>query len=146
MSFSLDTPSAETFKLEARAYRTARSEAGEPVTHGAALEYIAKAHGYRDWNTARAALPDRVASPVQVGNRVKGIYLGQAFDGMVISVSLLANMQSYKVTIKFDEPVDVVTSELFSAFRQRVTATVGINGVSLARTSNGQPQMRFTRI
>ena len=46
----------------------------------------------------------------------------------------------------FDEPVDVVTSELFSAFRQRVTATVGINGVSLARTSNGQPQMRFTRI
>lgn len=146
MSFSLDTPSAETLKSEARAYRTARSEAGEPVTHGAALEYIAKSHGYRDWNTARAALPDRVASPVQVGNRVKGIYLGQAFEGMVISVSLLADMQSYKVTIKFDEPVDVVTSELFSAFRQRVTATVGINGVSLARTSNGQPQMRFTRI
>ena len=146
MSYSLDTPSAETLKSEARVYRTASSEAGEPITHGAALEHVAKAHGFRDWNTARAALPDRVASPVQVGNRVKGIYLGQAFEGMVISVSLLADMQNYKVTIKFDEPVDVVTSELFSAFRQRVTATVGINGVSLARTGNGQPQMQFTRI
>lgn len=146
MSFSLDTPSAETLKSEARAYRTARSAVGEPITHGAALEYVAKAHGYRDWNTARAALPERVASPVQVGNRVRGTYLGQAFEGLVISVSLLADMQSYKVTIKFDEPVDVVTSELFSAFRQRVSATVGINGVSLARTGNGQPQMQFTRI
>ncbi|UXN69832.1 glyoxalase superfamily protein [Devosia neptuniae] len=145
MSFSLDTPSIQTLKSEAKAYRDERARTGEPITHGAALESIAKAHGYRDWNTARAMLPERVASPVQVGHRVKGTYLGQNFRGLVIGVQLLSDMQHYQVTIKFDEPVDVVTSELFSAFRQRVTATVGINGVSPAHTSNGQPQLRLSR-
>ena len=145
MSFSLDTPSALTLKSEAKALREQRAAAGTPLTHGAALEAVAKAHGYRDWNTARAMLPERIATPVQVGWRVKGTYLGQAFNGMVIGVHLLSDMQHYKVTVNFDEPVDVVTSELFSAFRQRVTATLDINGVSPARTSNGQPHMRLTR-
>lgn len=145
MSFSLDTPSIQTLKSEAKAYRDERARAGETITHGVALESIAKAHGYRDWNTARAMLPERVATPVQVGNRVKGTYLGQNFRGLVIGVQLLADMQHYRVTITFDEPVDVVTSELFSAYRHRVTATVDINGVSPARTGNGQPQMRLMR-
>ena len=145
MSFSLDIPSAQTLKSEAKALREARSRAGEPLSHGAALEAVAKSHGYRDWNTARAALPDRVNVPFQVGAKVKGLYLEQPVTGLLIGVQLLSDMQHYQVTIKFDEPVDVVTSELFSAFRQRVTATVGINGVSPARTSNGQPQMRLSR-
>lgn len=145
MSFSLDTPSIQTLKSEAKAYREERARTGETITHGAALESVAKAHGYRDWNTARAMLPERVATPVQVGNRVKGTYLGQNFRGLVIGVQLLGNMRHYQVTINFDEPVDVVTSELFSAYRQRVTATVDINGISPAHTGNGQPQMRLMR-
>ena len=55
-------------------------------------------------------------------------------------------MQHYTVTVKFDQPVDVVTSELFSAFRQRVTATVDLHGVSPARTSDGEPHMRIHRL
>lgn len=145
MSYSLDTPSIQTLKAEARTLRESRAGAGQAITHSAALEAIAKAHGYRDWNTARAMLPERVATPFQVGGRVKGTYLGQAFKGMLIGVQLLSDMRHYKMVIKFDEPVDVVTSELFSAFRQRVTTTVDSYGISPARTGNGQPQMRLTR-
>ena len=146
MSFSLDPISAISLKAEARVLREERASAGQPITHGAALEIVAKSHGFRDWNTARAALPERVATPVQVGERVRGTYLGQRFEGLVIGVNLLSYMQHYQVTVKFDEPVDVVTSELFSAFRQRVTSTVDVYGVSPARTSDGQPQMRLSRI
>lgn len=146
MSFSLDTPSAATLKAEAKHLRAERALAGAPLTHGAALEEVAHSHGYRDWNTAVAALPDRVATPVQVGQRVKGTYLKQPFTGLVIGVQLLSDMQHYKVTVKFDKPVDVVTSELFSAFRQRVTATVDIHGVSPAQTSDREPHMRISRL
>lgn len=146
MSFSLDTPTATSFKAEARALREERARDGTPITHGAALEEIAHRHGYRDWNTAVAAVPERVTAPVQVGDRVRGTYLSQAFTGLVIGVRLLTNMRHYEVTVKFDAPVDVVTSTLFSAFRQRVTATVDLRGISLARTSDGQPHMRVRKI
>ena len=145
MSFSLDIQSAQTLKAEAKTLREDRTRAGETLSHGAALEAVAKAHGYRDWNTARASLPDRVQTPVQVGHRVKGTYLGQNFRGLVIGVQLHSSMQHYEVTVNFDEPVDVVTSQLFSAFRQRVRATVDIHGVSPARQGNGQPQMVLRR-
>ena len=145
MSFSLDTPSALTLKSEAKALREDRAKAGETLSHGAALEAVARSHGFRDWNTARAMLPERVRSPLQVGMRVKGAYLSQPFKGLVIGVQLRSDMQHYQVTVKFDEPVDVVTSELFSAYRQRVVSTVDIHGVSPARTSNGEPQMRIMR-
>lgn len=146
MAFSLDTPSATSLKAEARLLREERARAGTPLAHGAALEEIARRHGYRDWNTAHAALPEQVASPVQVGQRVEGAYLGNAFAGMVIGVQLLSDMQHYQVTVKFDQPVDVVKSKLFSAFRQRVTATVDLRGISPARTSDGEPHMRLRRI
>jgi hypothetical protein len=146
MAFSLDTPSAQSLKAEARALREDRSRAGTPISHGAALEEVARTHGYRDWNTARAMLPDRVGAPVQVGDRVKGSYLGQPFKGLVIGVTMMVDMRHFQVTVTFDEPVDVVKSQLFSAFRQRVTATVDAYGVSSATTSDGQPHMRLTRI
>jgi hypothetical protein len=146
MTFSLDTPSTTSLKAEARALREERTRLGTPVSHGAALEEIARRHGYRDWNTAHAALPERVVSPLQVGQRVKGTYLRQPFTGLVIGVQLLSDMQHFQVTVKFDKPVDVVTSELFSAFRQRVTATVDLRGISPARTSDGEPHMRIGKI
>lgn len=145
MAFSLDTPSAQSLKAEARTLREDNAKTGTPISHGAALEQVAKSHGYRDWNTARAMLPERVGAPVQVGDRVKGTYLGQAFKGLVIGVILMSDMRHYQITVRFDDPVDVVKSELFSAFRHRVTATVDIYGVSSARTSDGQPHMRLTR-
>lgn len=87
MSFSLDTPSAQTLKSEAKNLREERAKTGQPITHGAALEEVARTHGFRDWNTARAALPDRVAVPFQVGMRVKGFYLEQPFRGLLIGLN-----------------------------------------------------------
>lgn len=145
MSFSLDTPSAQTLKSEARHLREQKAKAGETLTHSAALEAVARSHGYRDWNTARAALPDRVPVPFQVGMRVRGFYLEQPFRGLLIGVQLSGNMQAYTVTVMFDEPVNVTPTFMFAAMRQRVVATVDINGVSPALRGNGAPQMRLMK-
>jgi hypothetical protein len=146
MTFSLDTPSATTLKAEAKILRTERAEAGTPISQGAALEEIARRHGFRDWNTASAAMPVRAVSPIQVGQRAKGTYLGQPFAGMVIGVQMLADMNHYEVTVKFDSPVDVSKSALMGPiYRQRVRSTVDLRGVSIARTSDGQPHMRIRR-
>ncbi len=146
MTFSLDTPSAASLKAEAKLLRAERALAGEPIGHGAALEQIARQHGFRDWNTAAAAMPERVVSPAQVGQRVKGSYLSRPFAGMVIGVKLLADMQHYEVTVKFDQPVDVSKSVLMGPIlRQRVRATVDLHGISMSRTSDGEPHMRLRR-
>jgi hypothetical protein len=145
MPFSLDTPSASSLKDEAKALREERSKTDAPLSHSAALEEVARRHGYRDWNTARAALPERVSVPVQVGMRVRGTYLKQQFAGLVLAVKALADMRHFEVTVRFDDPVDVITFESFSAYRQRVTATVDVHGVSPAHTSDGEPHMRLRR-
>lgn len=146
MSFSLDTPSAQTLKSEAKELRQRRAALGETLSHSAALEQVARTHGYRDWNTARAALPERVAVPFQVGQKVAGLYLDQPFAGMLIGVQLLGNMQSYTVTIQFDEPINVTPTFMFAALRHRVVSTVDIHGVSLAMRGNGNPQMVMKRV
>lgn len=146
MSFSLDTISAETLKSEAKQLRDQRARSGQPIPHSAALEQVAQAHGYRDWNTARAALPDRVAVPFQVGMRVRGRYLEQPFVGVLVGVQLAGNRQFFTVTVLFDAPVNVTPTFMFAAHRHRVTATVDINGTSPALRGNGQPQMRLERV
>ncbi len=145
MTYSLDTPSIETLKAEARALRDERAATGTALGHGQALEEIARRHGYRDWNTASAAVPHRVATPVQVGQRVKGSYLGMPFAGLVLGVHLLSDMRHYEVTVKFDKPVNVSRFDSMIIPRQRVRATVTLDGVSPARTSDGEPHMRLRR-
>lgn len=144
MTYSLDTPSIETLKSEAKALREERALAGTPITHGQALEEIARRHGYRDWNTASAALPNRVVVPFQVGQRVSGTYLGRPFAGILLGVQLLADMRHFEVTVKFDKPVNVSRFD-WPMERQRVRATIGTDGVSAARTSDGEPHMRLRR-
>ncbi len=146
MAYSLDTPSISTLKSEAKALRQERSLAGTPIGHSAALEAVAQQYGYRDWNTAAAALPDRIRVPVQVGQRVKGSYLSRPFTGLVMGVKMLADLQHYEVTVNFDQPVNVWKGELATAFRKRVTATVNLHGISPAHTSDGEPHMRVSKI
>lgn len=141
MSYSLDIQSVQTLKSEAKALREQRSATGELLTHGAALEAVARAHGFRDWNTARASLPDRLAVPFQIGQRTHGTYLGQPFKGTLIGVHLMSDMAHYKLTVTFDEPVNVTPDFMFATLRHRVVATTDIRGVSLALRGNGQPQM-----
>jgi hypothetical protein len=145
MTYSLDTPSIETLKSEAKALREERARAGTPINQGHALEEIARLHGYRDWNTASAALPDRVVVPFQVGQRVSGTYLGRTFAGMLLGVQLMADMRHFEVTVKFDKPVNVSRFDSMVIPRQRVRATIDLHGISAARTSDGEPHMRLRR-
>ena len=145
MSFSLDTPSIQTLKSEAKGLRDERTRAGDPLTQSAALEEVARRHGYRDWNTASAAVPERVVIPVQVGQRVQGTYLSCPFNGLVVAMKLLSDMKHYEVTVRFDKPVNVSKFASMVHNRQRVTATVGVDGVSPAHTSDGEPHMRVRK-
>jgi hypothetical protein len=146
MPFSLDTPSTTALKAEARALREERDRTGAPITHSAALEEVARRHGYRDWNTAHAALPDRLAVPVQVGQRVQGTYLSRPFIGLVVGVKMKADGGPYDVTVQFDAPVNVSKSALFEMNRRQVTATVDHRGISFSRTSDGEPHLRVRKI
>jgi len=145
MSYSLDTPSIQTLKSEARALRDEQARAGTPLGHGQALEQVARRHGYRDWNTASAALPERVVIPVQIGQRVKGTYLSRPFAGLVVAMKLLSDMKHYEVTVRFDHPVNVSKFASMVHNRQRVTATVDVHGISPSHTSDGEPHMRISR-
>ena len=95
--------------------------------------------------TLHAAVGNRPPfNPWMLGARVNGRYLGQAFEGEILSVQeLTAQPGRYRLTMKFDEPVDVVTFESFSAFRQRVTAMVDETGRTIEKTSNGLPQLEL---
>jgi hypothetical protein len=136
-------PSLDALKAQAKRLRAGLAEDGDFISHGEALELIAKQYGFRNWNTLHAALGNRPPARVpQLGAHIAGHYLGQPFKGEIIGVEALSAGR-FRVTIDFDEPVDVVTFESFSAYRKRVTCVVDEDGVSPAKTSNGRPQMEF---
>ena len=128
-------------KQRAHDLRAASATAGAPISLAAALEKVAAELGYRDWNTASARLSNEPPRPLQVGDRVAGRYLKQPFAGRVLAVREMAGGGAFEVTLHFDEPVDVVEFESFSALRQRVNATVSADGVSWSRTSDGEPHL-----
>lgn len=136
-------PSIETLKGQAKRLRAGLAEDGDFISHSEALELVARQYGYRNWNTLHAAVGNRPPNRApQVGTHVAGHYLGQPFTGEIIGVDVLPAGR-FRVTIDFDEAVDVVTFESFSAYRKRVTAIVDEHGMSPARTSNGRPQMEL---
>ena len=132
----------EAFKAQARKLRHELAGAGRDITHSQALEMVAKQHGARDWNTLRA-LASRSGNnrPLAVGDRVAGQYLGQPFTGYVHGLVHPDQSDYSRITLHFDEPVDVVTFESFSAFRQRVSGVINREGRSLTRTSDGRPHL-----
>lgn len=136
-----DLPSLDGAKALAVALRKAR--AGDaPITHSEALEVVARSHGYRDWNTFRAALADRPAlCPVSEGARVSGRYLGQAFEGEVLKAAPTDRDGRWRVVVQFDDPVDVVRFESFSALRQRVACHLDRAGRTTETTSDGTPHL-----
>jgi len=143
MNGSTPLPSLEDLKAQAKRLRAALQADGQAVGHSRSLELLAHQYGYRNWNTLHAALGNRPpASPVTVGARVGGRYLGQAFTGDVIGVQTLSSGR-YRVTLDFDEPVDVVTFDSFSAYRRRVSCVIDGNGTTAERTSDGVPHMQL---
>lgn len=142
MTDSAAIPSLDELKYSARELRRDLAAAGSVISHSEALERIAHDLGFRDWNTlSAAARKPRQESPVAKGDRVTGYYLGQRFAATVLDSHALEMHGRYRVTFHFDEPVDVVTFESFSSFRQRVSCTLIPDGQTPQRTSNGAPQL-----
>ncbi len=138
---SLRITTRDGAKARARQLRLEAASLGQSLSHAAALERVAKDLGYRDWNTASARLSNQPEAPCQLGDHVRGQYLKRPFEGRVHAIRELSGGIGYEVTLHFDTPVDVVEFDSFSAFRQRVTATVDADGVSWSRTSDGVPHL-----
>jgi len=137
-------PSIDELKAQAKRLRQAMAERGNDITHSAALELLARQYGLRDWNTlsALAIRPNATPAvePFGVGSAVRGRYLNQPFTGKVLALSAQSG-GLYRITIHFDEPVDVVTFESFSAFRRRINAQIDADGISPRKTSDGVPHL-----
>lgn len=134
-------PTLDQLKAQAKQLRKALMEKGTNVTHSQTLEMVAKQHGFRDWNTASARLSNRPGPPVAIGQRIRGQYLKQDFTGTVVGIRQFGGPDNWRVSVHFDEPVDVVTFDSFSAYRQRINCTVDSDGTALSRTSDGEPHL-----
>ncbi|KZL17911.1 hypothetical protein PsAD2_02840 [Pseudovibrio axinellae] len=140
-------PSLSALKTQAKQLRVALEKRGEPLSHSQTLELIAQQQGYKDWNTLYAAVGNR--PPVlflRPGQRVTGKYLGQRFAAEVLGVHSSTATCRVRLTLHFDEPVDVVSFDSFSAYRQRVTCTINADGTTSERTSDGEPHMVLTQL
>ncbi|MDQ0321885.1 hypothetical protein QO002_004023 [Pararhizobium capsulatum DSM 1112] len=142
---SVPLPSLEGLKEQAKRLRAALTSQGQEINHAKALELIASQYGFRDWNTLHAAAGNRPPlNPWMLGSKVKGLYLGQPFEAEILGVQAMGSQPArYRLTLHFAEPVDVVTFESFSAFRQRVNCTIDETGRTVEKTSNGRPQVEL---
>ena len=144
MNRSTPLPSVTALKELAKRLRREIAAAGTVIGHSRSLELLAHRHGYKDWNTLHAAIGNRPpASPVTAGQRISGYYLGQPFEGEVKALETFSQADRFRIVLHFDEPVDVVTFDSFSAFRQRISCFIGHDGMTAEKTSNGEPQLRL---
>lgn len=138
-------PDLAELKAQAKRLRAALETEGDFITHSEALELIARQYGRRDWNTLHAQVGNRPSEPYHMGGQWAGIYLGQPFTGAIHALKKLDDGAHYEISFDFDEAVDVVKFDSFSAYRKRVTVTMDRQGRSVQKTSDGQPYLTLTR-
>ncbi|WP_112312110.1 glyoxalase superfamily protein [Pseudogemmobacter bohemicus] len=136
-------PTIDQARAQAKARRAGLAQQGQEVSHSAALELVAKAHGFRDWNTLHARAGNRPQPPVRVGDITAGRYLGQEFLAEVIGITALSETR-YEVELQLDQAVDVVTFDSFSNYRSRIRKVVDASGRSFDRTSDGMPHLTLS--
>ena len=133
-------PTRNAAKDAARDLRKALATDGEQIGHGQALDRVARAHGFRDWNTLSAAIDDTPPARLVPGARLSGRYLSQPFAATVLSMEE-PRKGWFRVRLDLDHPVDVVTFDSFSNLRKRIRGTVGPDGRSKEITSDGTPHL-----
>lgn len=138
----MNIPSISELKTRAKRLRTELVNQGQNISHSKSLELIAREMGMKDWNTLFAAAGNRPPN-FYVGQKVVGEYLGQAFTAIIHGLENIGKSDSgyNRITLEFEEPVDVVKFDSFSNFRSRINATIYESGNSPQRTSNGRPQL-----
>lgn len=142
MKGSNTLPTLDELKAQAKRLRSTLQAQGTIIGHSKALELLSHQHGYKDWNTLHAAIGNRPPpARLKLGDRVQGHYLGQPFKGEVLGVRNGATPDRLHVTFLFDDPVDVVKFDSFSAFRKRVSCIINRSGATAETTSDGHPQL-----
>ena len=152
------TTTSSDYKAHARRLRDALAAEGIDLSHGKALDLVARQHGERDWNTlsARAGaaanapqtapqIASGIASaPFTVGDAVEGLFNGAPATGRIIGLAETIKPDLWRVTVKFSPPVDASTSANFRAERTRVEMIVGADGRSrrLTGTETGTMALR----
>lgn len=132
-------PSVTALKTEAKALRAA---APQPMTHSQSLEALARRYRLPDWNTLRArARPEQAPSPY-LGQRVEAVYLGHPVTGVIHAVRQMGNAGSHRVVIDLDQPVNVSAFEGMDVLRRRLQATIGPDGATFEKTSDGRPHLQ----
>jgi len=126
-------------KAEARSLREALAAEGMKISHSAALERVARQNGARDWNTLQARLASAGPGEFRLNDTVRGRYLGQPFTGRIVALSKLGS--AFSISIDLDRPVDTIRFEGLSNLRRHIRGTIGPDGRSAARTSDGAPQL-----
>ncbi|MBL4894375.1 MAG: hypothetical protein JKY59_05815 [Emcibacter sp.] len=116
------TLTLDNLKLQARRMRDHFAEKNIDLSHSAALEVLAKQHGFKDWNILSAILKisSKSVNWPELEDRIKGTYLGHAFTGKILKLQTTHAENNRRYTIRFDKPIDVVTSRHFSNYRQRI--------------------------
>jgi hypothetical protein len=137
-----DLPTPAQAKREARRLRAERAARGTAISHAQALESIARRYGFREWNALHAAIRDRIPDAWAPGGRVSGRYLSQPFVATVLSAERLPSGW-VRIALDLDTAVDVVRFGSFTNLRKRVFGTVGPDGHSRDRTSDGRPHLRL---
>lgn len=135
-------PSIAAAKDQAKRLRAKLKSDGTTISHSEALELIAHQHGCRDWNTLHATIGDLNPVTWSVGDRVRGRYLSQPFEAVILAVGRV-RPDWFRLTLELDQAVDVVSFDSFSALRKRVTGVIGPAGSSREKTSNGRPQLEL---
>lgn len=141
------------YKSLARRLRDALAAEGLSVSHGKALDIVARQQGARDWNTLAAqskagASPadgHRPTAPFGLGDTVDGTFNGRPAHGRVIGLAETIKPELWRVTVHFDPPVDASTSEAFKAERRRVEMVVGADGRSRRLTGTETGVMAIHR-
>ncbi len=138
-------PSIGELKDHARRSRAKLAFEGTAITHSKSLELIAHQFGYKDWNTLSAIASNQLPSFLTtVGTRVRGYYLGQAFEGAVIGSQEVPSVPGrFRLTLRFDQPIDAVTFNGLSNPRKQVRCTLDKTGQTLEKTSNGRPHIHL---
>lgn len=131
------------FKHQARRLRQALSEEGIAISHGKALDLVARQSGKRDWNTlaangskVEAASVHDDTAPYRVGQRITGLFHTTPFDARIIAVKETIKPELWRITLQFDPAIDVAVSPNLSMLRRRVTAVVGTDGKSRRLTGS----------
>lgn len=117
-----------------------RADSESAMTHAKALETVAHRHGFRDWNGFHAAIATPARAGFLPGRRVSGRYLSHPFEASVVAVKQL-RPGWFRLVLDLDQPIDVVASPRFSSLRRRIIGTIGPDGHSRERTSDGQPHL-----